>query len=104
LYRYAAAEFLRAQIARIASATVVCPSGFFALGEDGASLAKAEEFVAAPAEEMADLAKWGHRYAHIKAQGRCEFYAPPPPEGEEEAPPAEEPEVGPLYNLNPVDP
>lgn len=89
------AEFLRAQIGRVASATVVCPSGFFALGEDGASLTKAEEFVAAPAEEMADLSKWGHRYAHIKAQGRCEFYAPPPPEGEEDAPPAEEPEVSP---------
>lgn len=89
------AEFLRAQIGRIASSTVVCPSGYFTLGEDGVSLTKSEDFVAPAAEEMMDLAKWGHRYAHIKAQGRCDFYAPPPPEGEEEAPPAEEPEVSP---------
>jgi hypothetical protein len=48
-------------------------------------LAKAEEFVASAAEEMTDLGKWGHRYAHIKQQGRCELYVPPPAEGEEEA-------------------
>jgi len=29
------AAFLRAQVGRIASATVVCPGGFFTLGEDG---------------------------------------------------------------------
>uniref|UniRef100_A0A7S0SGK7 Uncharacterized protein n=1 Tax=Mantoniella antarctica TaxID=81844 RepID=A0A7S0SGK7_9CHLO len=89
------AAFLRVQVGRIASATVVCPAGFFTLGEDGASLAKAEEFAAPPAEDMADLSRWGHRYAHIKTQGRCELYEPPPPEGEEEPATTEEPEVSP---------
>jgi len=85
------ASFLRAQIARIAAATVLCPSGFFSVGEDGVSLEKVEEFTPAAASELS----WCHRYQHVKAQGRCELYVPPPPEGEEEAPPAEEPEVSP---------
>jgi len=87
--------YLRAQIARIASSTVVCPAGFFTLGEDGITLDKAEEYAPAAPEDMTSLTSWCHRYAHIKTQGRCELYVPPPPEGEEEAPPAEEPETSP---------
>jgi len=91
------AEFLRAQIARIAAATVVCPSGFFQLAEDSEdTLEKTEEFAPLEAEEMLEGASWSHRYPHIKAQGRCALWSPPPPEDEEEeAPPEEEPEVSP---------
>lgn len=90
------ADYLRAQVGRIASATVVCPAGYFKMNEDG-TVEKNEEHVARPFVEQLDLANWAHRYPHIKEQGRCEFYAPPPPDvGEDEDPPEEpEPETSP---------
>ena len=90
------AMYLRAQIARIAASTVVCPVGFFQLeGDEGTSVAKTEEY-AAP-ETYEDVASWCYRYPHVKAQGRVEAFVFPPPEpaeGEEPAEP-EEPEVSP---------
>ena len=77
------AEYLRAVVARIAASTVLCPTGYFTLGEEGGSLEKAEDF--APAEEP-EVASWCHRYPGIRRQGRCELFVKPPPEGEEEAP------------------
>ena len=91
------AHYLRALVGRIASATVVCPVGYFAVSEEDGSLSKDEEFVPKEPAEMADLTAWAHRYPHIKEQGRCEFYQFPVPEPEEgeEPPEAPEPETGP---------
>lgn len=85
--------FLRAQIAQIAADTVLCPSGFFSLGEDGTTLEKVEEF-AAP--DGTDLSSWVHRYPYILKQGRCELFVPPPEGDEEPAPPEEEEGARPL--------
>ena len=83
------AVYLRAQIARIAATTTLCPSGCFKLGEDGATIEKNDEYVAAAPSEM-DLGSWCHRYPHIKKQGRCTVYIPEVPEGEDEPEPTEE--------------
>jgi hypothetical protein len=90
-------DFLRAQIGRIASATVVCPVGYIKVSEEDGALSKAEDFVPKEPELMADTTQWAHRYPHIKKQGRCEFFAFPVPEVSEgeEPPPEIEPETGP---------
>jgi len=87
-------DFLRAQIGRIVSATVVCPLDYFKLAEeDGAEGEelqkiegdkKSEEYEAKTAAEMLNLENWCHRYHHIKPQGRCKFYEPELPETDEE--------------------
>ena len=76
-------DFLRALVGRIASATVVCPAGYFAVGEEDGALARAEDFVPAESAEMMDQSTWSHRYPHIKEQGRCEWFAFPVAEPEE---------------------
>ena len=83
------AVYLRAQIARIAATTTLCPSGCFKLGEDGATIEKNEEYVAASPSEM-EIGSWCHRYPHIKKQGRCTVYVPEVAEGEEAPEPTEE--------------
>ena len=89
------AVYLRAQIARIAATTTLCPSGCFKLGEDGATIEKNEEYAPAAPSAM-DLSSWCHRYPHIKKQGRCTVYVPEVPEGEDAPEPTEEEsEVGP---------
>ncbi|GBF99225.1 flagellar radial spoke [Raphidocelis subcapitata] len=77
------ANYLRAQIARIAATTVLCPVGLFEVNEDG-GLDKAEEWEAPPEREMGAPANWAHRYPHLKAQGRCALHRREPPEGEED--------------------
>ena len=62
------AEYLRAQIARIAATTMVCPAGAFQASEEGA-LEKVEGFAAPPASELASTESWAHRSAHLKKQG-----------------------------------
>mmetsp|Transcript_18571 Transcript_18571/g.25740 ORF Transcript_18571/g.25740 Transcript_18571/m.25740 type:complete len:486 (+) Transcript_18571:195-1652(+) len=87
------ANFLRAQISRIAATTVICPLDFFAVGEDEVTLERSEEFEPKDATEMVLPENWCHRYPHIKPQGRCVWWAPPPPEEDEEgAEDYEEPE------------
>ncbi|KAK9828684.1 hypothetical protein WJX72_001516 [[Myrmecia] bisecta] len=89
------AHFLRAQIARIAATTVLCPVGYFNAGEEGA-LEKAEEFTPQPAAEMGSAASWSHRYPHLKKQGRCALFVKEAEEGaEEKEPTEEESEAGP---------
>ncbi len=91
------ADYLRAMIGRIASATVVCPAGMFTLDEETGAVNKVEEYAPGAAEDMVELDRWAHRYPHVKPQGRCEFYAAPVPEPEEGEEPAEEvePETSP---------
>lgn len=55
------ANYLRAQIARIACTTVCAPNGLFTADEESGELTKAEEWEALPAREMAQTANWVHR-------------------------------------------
>lgn len=78
------ANYLRAQIARIAHTTVCAPNGLFTADEDG-NLEREEEFV--PVENSRDMAlpsNWVHRLPHIKRQGRCQLFVREPPEDEDE--------------------
>ncbi len=85
------AEYLRAQIARIAAATVLCPQGYFSLGEDGASLEQAEGYTPGEAEDMS-VASWCHRLPGLRQQGRCEAWTPEASEEDEGEAPAQDPE------------
>lgn len=72
-FPYTEAHYLRAQIARICSATVVCPSGVYeepAPEDEPAPLAKAENFVAPPTEAMALYEKWVHCRNFMFEDGR----------------------------------
>lgn len=63
------AHFLRAQLARIAASTVLCPGGYFTANEEG-GLDKAEEFAPPAPTDYATAAAWAHRYPHLKKQGQ----------------------------------
>jgi radial spoke head protein 4A len=60
-------HFLRAQIARITSSTVVCPAGYFQASEVG-DIEPAEEPQIKSAEELADLGGWVHFSKEINAR------------------------------------
>lgn len=99
------AMYLRAQIGRIASATVVCPAGYLVAhqeGEDGPKTlvipgSEGYEEVEPKYEEKEDLqemrepANWSHRYRYLKKQGRVETYEPPE-DADPEAAPVDPPE------------
>lgn len=54
-------HYLRAQIARIAHSTVLCPKGLYTAPEDGAGDPEPnEEYAAAPVSRMLDPASWCH--------------------------------------------
>jgi hypothetical protein len=77
------ANYLRAQIARIAASTICCPAGCFIANEEG-GLDKNEEWEGLPGNEAAQPTSWTHRYPHLKKQGRCELFKREPPEEEED--------------------
>lgn len=62
------ANFLRAQLARIAASTVLCPAGYFTANEEG-GLDKAEEFAPPAPTDYGTSGQWAHRYPHLKKQG-----------------------------------
>lgn len=84
------AQLLRAQIARIASATVICPKGAYTLGgedeepEEGAEPSPSEEFAGVNAEESVELENWIHLYPYVLPQGRVAFWKPEKEGGDEE--------------------
>ncbi|KXZ46195.1 hypothetical protein GPECTOR_46g264 [Gonium pectorale] len=78
------ANYLRSLIARISSATVCCPRGYFIADEDGGELSQNDEWEPLKGREMALPVNWCHRYGHIKAQGRTVTHKREPPEEEEE--------------------
>lgn len=75
------AHFLRAQLARIAGSTVVCPAGYFTVGEEDGGLEKSEEFAAPAAADLAALEAWAHKTPHIKKQVRTRSAAGPDLQG-----------------------
>mmetsp|Transcript_46318 Transcript_46318/g.100610 ORF Transcript_46318/g.100610 Transcript_46318/m.100610 type:complete len:452 (+) Transcript_46318:149-1504(+) len=94
----AEASLLRAQIARIAAATVLVPAGKFKPddefeGEEGEAppIVRDEEYEAKSAKEMLDAENWCHFAPGVLKIGRCTN--PPKPEaGEDEEEEAEEEE------------
>lgn len=89
-------DFLRAQIAIIASETLLCPVGLYEGEEGSIDVSKVEDF-AAPV--YSEVSSWCHLGAALNSQGRCTWYEAPPVEGEEEKE-AEEPE--PVSVLSPA--
>jgi len=91
------ASYLRAQIGRIAAATVVSPKGLFDMQDaeeedEPAKMVLAEEPELPDAEGLKEAENWCHHVAHLLKQGRSQPWAPPEGEEEEEEPPAEEEE------------
>ncbi|OQR93006.1 flagellar radial spoke protein [Achlya hypogyna] len=89
-------NFLRAQIARISAATVLCPAGYFVVTEEGAIEPPEEAPEAKTAADLADLGNWVHYTKEINAQYGRSVPLPPrtnddgeevPWEGEEFADP-----------------
>ncbi|DBA92418.1 hypothetical protein WJX77_007770 [Trebouxia sp. C0004] len=83
------AHFLRAQLARIAASTVLCPAGLFTANEEG-GLDKAEDFTPPAPTDLGTAGAWAHRYPHLKKQGRTTVFTKEVPEGEEAPEPTEE--------------
>jgi len=99
-------EYLRAQIARITSATVLCPKGKFSIGEDEPNKVQpTEEYVPLPPSAFLTPSSWCHYHMGILGIGRTTH---PPKEEEEEADedapkkevPVLEPEVAPLTPIS----
>ncbi|KXZ46194.1 hypothetical protein GPECTOR_46g263 [Gonium pectorale] len=78
------ANYLRALIARIGSATVVAPADYFAQNDETNELEKAEDWEAPPGREMAQPSAWVHIRPHLKSQGRCEVFKRELPEDADE--------------------
>jgi len=87
-------NYLRAQIARIASTTVICPTGYFSVGEDGETLDSNDDYEPANATEFQTAEAWSHRYKHLKTQGRCTVFVAES-DDEPTEPTEEEQETGP---------
>ena len=96
-------EYLRAQIARIAAATVLVPAGKFQLDEEVEGPVKpivpVEDYEPKPAADMLDADSWSKLYGGILKIGRC-TNVPKVGEEEEEEPPELEEEVPPLGGLS----
>lgn len=93
------ASYLRAQLSRIASASVVSPKGFYTMvapeteEEDAPEImAEDEEFEAIDAEGLKEAENWVHHVPHLLKQGRATPWAPPETEEEEEDAAGEEEE------------
>ena len=70
--------FLRAQIARIAQATVLVPMGKLVVDEESELIPKPliapEEYTPVEAADMANGDNWCHLYGGLLAIGRCTKY------------------------------
>jgi len=78
------AELLRAQIARIACATIIAPTGLYQMmeeSEDPTAYEKAEEFEAP--EEPSTTGAWVHTRGHLRMEARILKYEKPPPDDDE---------------------
>lgn len=87
-------HFLRAQIARITSSTVVCPSGYFQVNDAG-DIEPAEDPQIKTAEELVDLGGWAHFSKEINARYGRTTPMPPRTNAEGEDLPWEDEEFAP---------
>lgn len=77
-------HLLRAQIARISSATILIPKGLMKVNEEDPSLVELEEEPAVlNYEEAASEESWVHAHAHILRAGRVAHIEPEVPDNEE---------------------
>lgn len=76
-------HLLRAQLARIAHATMVVPKGLFEIDEETNEMKFAEEFAMPPTDELKSLETWGNLHPIILKAGRTTHFAPPGMEEEE---------------------
>ncbi|KDO35438.1 hypothetical protein SPRG_00286 [Saprolegnia parasitica CBS 223.65] len=94
-------NFLRAQIARISSSTVLCPAGYFVVTEDGAIEPPEEAPEAKSAAELAELGTWVHYTKEINDKyGRSVALPPKTNDDGEEVPWDGEEFVEPLRALS----
>ena len=83
-------NYLRAQIARIAASTTLCPKGYLVFEDEGEDvdddviLINDPDFVGHPPSAMLDLSNWVHQHEYILPQGRCAYYRLPRSNNEEE--------------------
>lgn len=69
-------HFLRAQLARIFSATTIAPKGLFEVDEETKKMKFAEEFAFPQTEELKSLETWSNITESILKNGRYEALAP----------------------------
>lgn len=86
--------YLRAQIARIAGATSICPKGLYVSPDDAdADLVEDEEFKGIPVSELKTADGWVHSRPYVLKQGRAiKWQAPDQDENEEQKQEQKEPE------------
>ena len=77
-------HLLRATLARIFSATAICPKGLFAMNEEGTDVEFAPDFTVPKTEELKSLEAWSNVHAHINKSGRT-TYIPPAGMNEDDA-------------------
>ncbi|KAJ3370921.1 Radial spoke head protein 4 A [Allomyces arbusculus] len=85
------AHYLRAQIARITAATVVCPLGYYTFDPESADEEHPEtntaiivntEYEVLPNDALLSLENWVHQIPHVLPQGRTTWVNPVKPRGE----------------------
>ncbi|KAI9223271.1 radial spokehead-like protein [Blastocladiella britannica] len=85
------AHYLRAQIARITAATVVCPAGYYTFDPEAqddehpelnTALILNAEYEVLPNEAMQHLDNWVHQMPYVLPQGRTVWVNPIPPKEE----------------------
>eukprot|EP00913_Durusdinium_trenchii_P014843 g13920.t1 len=62
--------YLRAQIARIAADTVLCPKGFLKKEDEESPVEQNEEFVCPPSSDLQKKEAWIHMQPHLLLSGR----------------------------------
>lgn len=93
-------NFLRAQIARISSSTVICPTGFYSATEDG-DVQVEEESSSKSADDLKDPSNWVHLSKEINAgYGRCTAMPSRENADGEDAPYEDQTMVEPLRSLS----
>ena len=78
-------HLLRAQIARIAHATELCPKGSFEIDDETQAINPAAEPPAMDVDSLRSLEAWSHLHPMIKRSGRCKNPAPAGGEGDDAA-------------------
>ena len=69
-------HLLRATLARIFSATAICPKGLFSMNEETNEVEYTPEFTIPKTEELKTLEGWSNVHAHINKAGRIAHIAP----------------------------
>lgn len=88
-------HFLRAQIARITSSTVVCPAGYFQANDENGSIEPVDEPEIKSAQDLADLGSWVHFSKEINAKYGRATPLPPQTNADGEEVPWEDEEFAP---------